>query len=73
MMNEATSRENSARDGLGMGVPVPRDPDPPGETSSGVTEEPNVQGLNTVAGPAEEKEAKEDDDHALTTDISPSD
>jgi hypothetical protein len=110
MTNEATSRENSARDGLGTGVPVPRDPDPPGETSSGLAEEsvegparaadggtansaggiayvedpgkpdgttdretPDIQGLNTAAGPAEEKDAKEDDDRALTTDISPSD
>jgi hypothetical protein len=34
---------------------------------------PDVEGLNTAAGPAEEEDTKEDDDRALTTDISPSD
>lgn len=34
---------------------------------------PDVEGLNTAAGPAEDEDTKEDDDRALTTDISPSD
>ena len=32
-----------------------------------------VLGLNRAAGPAEEQDIEEDDDRALTTDISPSD
>lgn len=34
---------------------------------------PDVEGLNTAAGPAEEEDGIEEDDRALTTDISPSD